>query len=83
MEVTEGETVNLVCEVSKPDCKATWKFNDKTITVKAGYDITTSGKTHSLALVDVEQEDAGKYSVQIEDKTSSADLKVLGTNFKM
>lgn len=78
MEVTEGDVVDLVCEVSKVDAKATWKFNDKIITVKGGYDILASGKTHSLRLQDVELQDAGKYTVSIEEKESSADLRVLG-----
>ena len=78
LDVKEGEKAVFTCEVSKPDLAAKWSHDDKDISEEDGYDITATGKTHTLSLEEVEVADAGKYKVKIKDKESTGKLKVQG-----
>ena len=76
--VEEGEKATFKAEFSKMNAKVTWLYKGKEIEAKPGVTMTSEGQVYSLVLEGVALEDAGKYSVKVEDKESSATLKVKG-----
>ena len=81
MEITEGEPVNFVFEVSKPGYRAVWSYEDKTISVgEAGYELSSVEGCHTLTLPSAELTNAGKYKIKVDNCHSSADLTVRGNH---
>lgn len=80
-EVIEGNPVTLICEVNKPNVKATW-FKDK---VEIGQSencvLGVNGNVHTLALFKAELDDEAEYTIKLEDKESTALLLVEGECF--
>lgn len=78
MKVTEGDSVQFTCEVSKSHVDADWFFGENKLSVEDGYDIQTNDRVHSLEIDSVDLDDAGVYTVVIAFKESKADLTVRG-----
>jgi len=80
--VTEGETVVLQAEVSKPDATGTWFKDDLEIIPKVDkkYDAAVSGTVHELTIHDVLAEDQAEYTLEVGEESTTAVLKVQGTN---
>lgn len=77
-EISEKETAKFKCLLSKSGVKAKWLKDGKVVTAADGYEITSIDVTHTLVLEDVALEDGGKYTIKVEDKESSANLRVMG-----
>lgn len=67
------------CEVSVPWTRAKWFKDGVPITVSDGYDIRVDGTHHLLYLPKISKEDIGRYTVKIDDKETTARLRVKGT----
>lgn len=74
----EGETVEMVCEVSEDNQPATWLINGKEISPSDDISIKVDGKRHVLTIHHARPDDQAVYTVKIGDKESSADLTVKG-----
>lgn len=78
METAQKSPVALECEVNKPDAEATWTKDSQTISVSDGYDIRHDKTRHSLHISEAKPEDSAEYTITIDDKSSTAQLKVKG-----
>lgn len=78
--VPEKGTAVFECEVSVPWTRAKWLKDGVPITVSDGYDIRVDGTHHLLYLPKISKEDVGRYTVKIDDKETTARLRVKGTN---
>ena len=78
--VTEGETVVLHAEVSKPDVPGTWFKDDLEIIPKVDkkYDAAVSGTVHELTIHDAAKDDQAEYTLEIGEESTTAVLKVQG-----
>ena len=66
--------------MSRPGVKSKWLLDGKQVTSKDGYKIEVISTVHTLSLDEVTVDDGGKYTIKVEDKESSANLYVKGTN---
>ena len=78
VEVTEGKTAVLCCEISSANVPVTWKKNDRTVEPGGRCIIRKEGFTHSLEIQAVSREDAGEYCCITRGKKSTARLIVRG-----
>ena len=76
----EKGTAVFECEVSRPWARAYWFKDGEPITVADGYDIRVDGTRHLLYLPKISKEDVGRYTVKIDDKETTARLRVKGIN---
>lgn len=65
-------------QISRPDCQVSWLCNDSPIKEGPKYQPSVDGLEPLLKVNDVTGVDEGKYTVKVDDKTSSANLKVQG-----
>jgi len=79
--VTEGETVVLHAEVSKPNVAGTWFKDDLEIIPKVDkkYDAAASETVHELTIHDASADDQAEYTLEIGEESTTAVLKVQGT----
>uniref|UniRef100_A0A4W4F0U8 Immunoglobulin like and fibronectin type III domain containing 1, tandem duplicate 1 n=1 Tax=Electrophorus electricus TaxID=8005 RepID=A0A4W4F0U8_ELEEL len=68
-----GESAELVCKLSKADCKGVWYKDGKEITGSTeGLTISKDGTTHKLKIHKVSEEFAGKYKFESEGRKTEA-----------
>ena len=79
VEVLEGQTATLQCEVSKPNQKATW-FKNGSTEVKTGgrHEIRVEETKHTLVIQNTKLTDQSEYTVKIADKSTTASVFVTG-----
>ncbi|XP_063417927.1 obscurin-like [Mytilus trossulus] len=71
----EGDTVNLVCEVTETDTSAQWYKDGANIEINR-YIIKQTGKTHQLTIACASPNDNGLFKVDINSRVREASLKV-------
>ncbi|XP_029109266.1 obscurin [Scleropages formosus] len=75
-EVKEGGVVSLRCEVSSSDASVTWRKGSMVLSQGEKYTLQQRAFTRVLIIHDVVPEDAGEYSCNVGDRTSTATLTV-------
>lgn len=75
---TEGDTVTLTCELSKPAPESAWFKDDLEVLPDDHYKVTTEGKALGLTIHEVGPEDEAEYTVEIGELSSTALLHVKG-----
>ncbi|XP_037104683.1 obscurin isoform X1 [Syngnathus acus] len=78
-ETEEGNSVTLRCEVSKTDALVEWQKDGKVLSEEMSgrkYHLKLERKTAELTIVNVQEEDAGRYSCITGDEKTTAELKV-------
>ena len=75
----------LHAEVSKPDAAGTWFKDELEIIPKVDkkYDASVSGTVHELTIHDVSPDDQAEYTLEIGDESTTAVLKVEGSNVNL
>ena len=79
-ETTEGKTITLECETSKPH-KIKWLKDGKPLSPDKCHQITQDGTTHRLIITDCTLADEAEYTVALPEDESKATLWVEG-NYK-
>lgn len=74
--VDEGQSVALLCELSKPGIPLEWRKEQLGLCPCAKYEIQQTGHVASLIIHDVDPEDSGSYTCDIGDHQSTAQLTV-------
>lgn len=74
----ENTRVLLDCTVSNPRCSIRWYKGRNVILPSERFEICSEGCYRKLVIQEVALEDAGMYSVQVGENTSSARLTVEG-----
>ncbi|XP_061109724.1 obscurin isoform X43 [Conger conger] len=75
-QATEGGSITLCCEFSKPQAQAQWKKGAHVLTSGDRYNIKQSDKTFELKISRVKPEDSGDYSCECEDQKTIANIIV-------
>nr|XP_006823016.1 PREDICTED: titin-like [Saccoglossus kowalevskii] len=76
-EIPEKESIELTCEVTKPNVKVNWYKDDEQISpYDHHYKIKTDGRRHSLVIDDVKLKDEAKYTAKLGDIETAAELVV-------
>ncbi|KAL7396811.1 hypothetical protein ABVT39_012149 [Epinephelus coioides] len=78
-EAEEGKSVTLHCELSKKGVQVQWQRDAQVLsefTYRGKYLIKLEGKTAEMTIVNVQPEDAGKYSCITGDEKTTAEVKV-------
>lgn len=78
-EAEEGKSVTLRCELSKKGVPVQWQREGQMLSEEVSrgkYQIKTEGKTAQMTVLNVQPEDAGKYSCITGDEKTTAELKV-------
>nr|XP_057930388.1 obscurin isoform X3 [Doryrhamphus excisus] len=77
-EPEEGKSVTLCCQLSKKDTPVQWQKDGQALSEVSSskYHIKQEGKTAEMTIVNVQVEDAGKYSCITGDEKTTAELKV-------
>lgn len=78
LELQEGGTAHLSCEVSKPDAPVEWKKGTSVIRSSHKCSIQHEGKVHTLVIRDLNRADAGEYSCHTAAGKTTARLEVKG-----
>ncbi|XP_075703653.1 obscurin [Rhinoderma darwinii] len=76
LEVVEGETAVLRCEVTKASAAVQWKKGKKTIRLSDKYDIRQDGCRLELHINELELSDADQYSCVCEEQRTAASIIV-------
>ncbi|XP_062424696.1 obscurin isoform X3 [Rhea pennata] len=84
LDLQEGGTAHLSCEVSKPDVPVEWKKDMSAIHSSKKCSIKQEGSVHTLIIYDLNCEDSGEYSCHTADGKTTAriDVKALPVLFK-
>lgn len=83
LELQEGSTAQLCCEVSKPDIPVEWKKGTSVIHSSQKCSIKREGNVHTLLIHDLNREDSGEYSCHTADGKTTAKLEVKGMVFSL
>ncbi|XP_031719721.1 obscurin [Anarrhichthys ocellatus] len=78
-EAEEGNSVNLRCELSKKGVPVQWQRDTQVISeqiYRGKYQMKFEGKTAQMTILNVQPEDAGKYSCITGDQKTTAEVKV-------
>ncbi|XP_051944299.1 obscurin isoform X3 [Hippocampus zosterae] len=75
-DATEGETVTLCCELSKPAANVQWRKGSETLTLGETYEIKQQEASCELRIKNVKMDHCGEYSCLCGDQKTSATLKV-------
>ncbi|XP_019734410.1 obscurin isoform X5 [Hippocampus comes] len=75
-DATEGETVTLRCELSKPAANVHWRKGSETLTPGETYEIKQQEASCELRIRNVKTDHCGEYSCLCGDQKTSATLKV-------
>ena len=78
---TEGATVVLVAEVSKPNVPVAWFKDDLEILPKVDkkYNIMVNETIHTLEIHDISLEDNAEYTLEVGEESTMAVVKVEGS----
>ncbi|XP_041848261.1 obscurin-like [Melanotaenia boesemani] len=72
----EGDSVTLLCELSKPGLQVQWKKGTEVLTYGEKYQMRQRGFRYELEILDLTPGDTGTYSCSSEDTLSSASVVV-------
>lgn len=78
-EVEEGNSVTLSCELSKKGVAVQWKREAQLLSeeiFRGKYEMRREGKVAQLTIVNVQPEDAAKYSCIAGDEKTTAEVRV-------
>ncbi|XP_059200801.1 obscurin [Centropristis striata] len=75
-EAEEGHSVILHCELSKPGLRVEWKKDTQVLSCGEKYQMTQTGFSYELQILDLTPGDTGSYSCCSEATISSASLVV-------
>lgn len=78
-EAEEGKSVTLRCELSKKGVPVQWQRAGQELSEELSrgkYQMGLEGKISQLTILNVQPEDAGKYSCVTGDEKTTAELKV-------
>ncbi|XP_066483112.1 obscurin isoform X11 [Tiliqua scincoides] len=75
-ELQEDSTALLKCEVSQLNVSATWKKGTQVISPSSKYEIKQEGTTHTLKIYNLKPEDSGKYTCDIGNQKTTANVSV-------
>lgn len=78
LELQEGGTAHLSCELSKPDVPVEWKKGTSVIQPSHKCSIQQEGKVHTLLIRDLNRADSGEYSCHTAAGKTTARLEVKG-----
>ncbi|XP_034386307.1 LOW QUALITY PROTEIN: obscurin [Cyclopterus lumpus] len=79
LEAEEGNSVTLRCELSKKGVPVQWQRDTELISeqiYRGKYQMKLEGKTAQMTILNVQPEDAGKYSCITGDQKTTAEVKV-------
>ncbi|XP_021244944.1 obscurin isoform X10 [Numida meleagris] len=76
LELQEGGTAHLCCEVSRPDVPVQWKKGTSVIHSSQKCSIKQDGNVHTLVIHDLDTGDSGEYSCHAADGKTTARLEV-------
>uniref|UniRef100_A0A3B4AGI9 Ig-like domain-containing protein n=1 Tax=Periophthalmus magnuspinnatus TaxID=409849 RepID=A0A3B4AGI9_9GOBI len=77
VEVDQGTTVSLLCEISKPGL-VQWKKNTTQLRADSKYEMKQTGCCVELNIRDVQPEDSGSYTCHVGTAVTTADVKIIG-----
>lgn len=83
IEVTETDTIKLVCEVSKPGAEVIWYKGDEEIIETGRYEILADGRKRILVIQNAQLEDAGSYNCRLPSSRTDGKVKVHGMEITM
>lgn len=83
IEVSETDTIKLVCEVSKPGAEVIWYKGDEEIIETGRYEILTDGRKRILIIQNAHLEDAGSYNCRLPSSRTDGKVKVHGMKISM
>lgn len=78
-EAEEGNSVTLCCELSKKGVPVQWKREAQLLSeeiFRGKYQMKREGKMAQMTILNVQAEDAGKYSCITGDEKTTAEVKV-------
>lgn len=78
-EAEEGNSVTLCCELSKKGVPVQWKREAQLLSeeiFRGKYQMKQEGKVAQMTILNVQPEDAGKYSCVTGDEKTTAEVKV-------
>lgn len=78
-EAEEGNSVTLSCELSKKGVGVQWKREAQLLSeeiFRGKYEMTREGRLAQLTIVNVQPEDAAKYSCIAGDEKTTAEVRV-------
>ena len=78
IQVEEGNSVTLCCELSKPGVPVQWKKGESALSNGEQYQIKQSGATVEMMIRKSLPEDSGVYSCVCEDLKSTATIIITG-----
>ncbi|XP_062979003.1 obscurin [Elgaria multicarinata webbii] len=78
-EKEEGGTVALRCMLAAPDAPVTWKKGTTILRASEKYEMKRDGCVAELVIRNAEPEDAGRYSCNVRDQQSVAQVKIHAT----
>lgn len=75
----EGNSMTLQCELSKKGVPVQWEKQGQLLSEEVSrgkYEMRLEGKTAKLTIINIQPEDAGKYSCITGDEKTTAEVKV-------